>query len=74
MKNLCYALFALASSMFVHPVFGASGSAFVADLRRDWSNAVNGNNGWKYNAGNVPLTFQQNWLGFPAWATGQNSP
>lgn len=73
MKNL-YALFALAASPFVSPVFGASGSAFVADLGRDWSSTVNGNNGWKYNAGNVPLTFQQNWLGFPAWASGQVAP
>lgn len=46
----------------------------MADLGRDWSSTVNGNNGWKYNAGNVPLTFQQNWLGFPAWASGQVAP
>jgi hypothetical protein len=71
MKKLACALVA---STFVTPMFGASGSAFVADLARDWSNTVNGNNGWKYNAGNVPLTFQQNWPGFPAWATGQVAP
>lgn len=74
MKYLCYALFALAASTFIVPVFGASGSAFVADLGRDWSNSANGSNGWKYNAGSVQLPFQQNWLGFPAWATGQVAP
>jgi hypothetical protein len=79
MKKLRCAVFALFSPAFVLPmlvvpVFGATGSAFVADLGRDWSNTVNGNNGWRYNAGNVPLTFQQNWLGFPAWATGQVAP
>jgi hypothetical protein len=74
MNKLGCAVFALFAPAFVVPMFGASGSAFVADLGRDWSNTVNGNNGWKYNAGNVPLTFQQNWLGFPAWATGQVAP
>src|SRR5512144_2658502 len=74
MKYLCYAVFALVATTLAVPMFGASGSAFVADLGRDWSNTVNGNNGWKYNAGTVPLTFQQNWLGFPAWATGQVAP
>src|SRR4051812_48562272 len=74
MKKLSCALFALVAYTFGMPMFGASGSAFVADLSRDWSNSVNGNNGWKYNAGNVPLPFQQNWLGFPAWATGQVAP
>ena len=74
MRNLCCVAFAIVASTFVLPMFGASGSAFVADLGRDWSNTVNGNNGWHYNAGNVPLAFQQNWLGFPAWATGQVAP
>jgi len=74
MNKLCCATLALVAPMFVVPVSGASGSAFVADLARDWSNTVNGNNGWTYNAGNVPLTFHQNWLGFPAWATGEVAP
>jgi len=74
MGKLWCATFALVAPTFVLPIFGASESAFVADLARDWSNTVNGNNGWKYNAGNVPLIFQQNWLGFPAWATGEVAP
>jgi len=74
MKKLRCATFALIAPAFVLPMFGASESAFVADLARDWSTTVNGNNGWKYSAGNAPLTFQQNWLGFPAWATGGVAP
>jgi len=74
MKKLSCAVFALVATTLAVPMFGASGSAFVADLGRDWSSTVNGNNGWKYNTGNIPLTFQQNWLGFPAWATGQVAP
>ena len=74
MKKLRSAVFALVTYTFVLPMFGASGSAFVADLARDWSSTVNGNNGWKYSAGNAPLAFQQNWLGFPAWAAGQVAP
>src|SRR5689334_19350434 len=74
MKKLSRAVFALVATTLAVPMFGTSGSAFVADLGRDWSNTVNGSNGWKYSAGSVPLTFQQNWLGFPAWATGQVAP
>lgn len=74
MKKLRCTVFALIVPICILPAFGGSGSAFVADLGRDWSNTVNGNNGWKYNAGTAPLAFQQNWLGFPAWATGQVAP
>ena len=66
--------FCLTIIAFVAPVFGATGPALIADLARDWSNAVNGNNGWRYNAGNVPLPFQPSWLGVPAWAPGVLDP
>jgi len=69
MKKVCFAVIA-----FLAPIFGASGEGVIADLARDWSNAVNGNNGWTYNAGNVPLPFQPSWLGLPAWAPGVLAP
>src|SRR5215471_5123712 len=68
MKKFCCAMLAV-----VGPCFAMPGPTILADLGQDWSNSANGNNGWHYNAGNVPLTFQQNWLGFPAWAAGSDS-
>ena len=42
MKKLSCAVFALVATTLAVPMFCASGSAFVADLGRDWSGTVNG--------------------------------
>ena len=69
MGKFCFGVIAL-----IVPVFGSTGQGIVADLGRDWSKTLNGNNGWTYNAGNVPLPFQPSWLGVPAWAFGVIPP